>query len=449
MPESTTDEPQPSTPSKSITAWTVGLWCVSAVAGGVIVSGLLHDPEPELTTAPPSSLRVTTPPPVTHTYRTPPIVYPTQIPGCDKVEPPVAEGGFATWGSSSEFGYDNPSFPWFSGPKAVAMSNALRTALPSGVVVEWASFDRSLFFQPILGDAEQPFAGTTSAQASIRRGDQTGSLSVSVRKSGAAIPPCVAGQLDERRVLADGTTVDLQDTWSETDDVRTTSRVAIAYSPDGDVVSVYGTDAPSAGGRPSGTVPMTRDEMVALATTPAVRATAPVPAGTPTPPESCSAPVDQPDPIPEMTAKRLNTVLAGVRLDGTTFDYPLGDLRLGEFNDGGLCQTVHATNDGGTSRLAISLVTGQALSAESTTPSRDGVRITSRTLPDGAVVETQELELTVMSQPPQVESTRTVIVTNTSGTQVRVTSTATAPTEPLPFSQLETIALTPGLDVVS
>ncbi|MFE1592386.1 hypothetical protein [Nocardia sp. NPDC058705] len=448
MPESTTDEPQPSTPSKSVTAWTVGLWCVSAVAGGVIVSGLLHDPEPELTTAPPSSLRVTTPPSATHTYRTPPVVYPTQIPGCDKVEPPVAEGGFATWGSSSEFGYDNPSFPWFSGPKAVAMSNTLRAALPSGVVVERASFDRSLFFQPILGDSEQPFAGTTSAQASIRRGNQAGSLSVSVRNSGAAIPPCVAGQLDERRVLADGTTVDLHDTWSEADDVRTTSRIAIAYSPDGDVVSVYGTDAPSAADRPSGTVPMTRDEMVALATTPGVGSSAPVPPGTPSPPESCSSSVDQPEPIPEATAERLNSVLAGVRLDGTTFDHPLGDLRPGEFNTGGLCQTVHATNGTGTSRLNISLATGQSATTE-TAPSWEDARVRSRTLPDGAVVETREFDVTVLSTDTQVESTRSVIVTKPSGTQVRVTSTATAPIQPLPLDQLENIALAPGLDVVS
>lgn len=151
---------------------------------------------------------------------------------------------------------------------------------------------------------------------------------MTVRQSGDPIPPCVAGALDERRVLADGTIVDTHDTWSETDGVRTLSRSATAYAPDGTVVGAYVTDAPT-NGDPTGTVPMSIDELVALVSAPGVRITAPVPPGTPNPPESCSTDGESPE-IDKATARRMGAALARVRLDGVTLDRPLGELRPGD-----------------------------------------------------------------------------------------------------------------------
>lgn len=41
--------------SRAVAAWTFGLSLVSVVAVGVVVAGFLHSPEPELTTALPTT----------------------------------------------------------------------------------------------------------------------------------------------------------------------------------------------------------------------------------------------------------------------------------------------------------------------------------------------------------------------------------------------------------
>ncbi|PSJ19379.1 hypothetical protein CVH10_23170, partial [Halomonas sp. ND22Bw] len=56
---------------------------------------------------------------------------------------------------------------------------------------------------------------STDASATILRGEASGGLSVSVNSSKAPVPPCIAGSLVERRSLADGSVVDVQDSWSE------------------------------------------------------------------------------------------------------------------------------------------------------------------------------------------------------------------------------------------
>ncbi|WP_240772214.1 hypothetical protein [Nocardia sp. CS682] len=139
-------------PSRAVSGWTVGLVCVAIVASGVIVGGLLHEPEPALTTKP---VPTATPsrPRAESSYVTPPVVFPVEIPGCAVVEPPT-EGNLMAWASYGTFGYDNPAYPWFSGPKAVAMSQALRDGLPDDVEVAFASDEQSLLFQPILDDPE-------------------------------------------------------------------------------------------------------------------------------------------------------------------------------------------------------------------------------------------------------------------------------------------------------
>ncbi|MFC9897314.1 hypothetical protein ACFVMC_26805 [Nocardia sp. NPDC127579] len=432
-------------PSPRITAWTVGLLCVSVVASGVIVSGLFHEPQYDLTTAPTTTRNVTTTAPEpTSTYRTPEVEFPARIPGCATVEPPSGE---SRWGSvMGSPNYDNPDFPWFSARKAVAMSDALRSALPDGVVLDWGPIDRSLVFEPILGTAGDEFSGFTHAAAGLRRGELAGSLSLAVRQGPVPVPPCVAGRLDERRVLADGTTVDLQDTWSETDGVRTLSRDAIAYRPDGSTVSAYSTDASELGGKPSGTVPISREELLALVLTPGVQVAAPIPPGTLSSTGACSVGVDDSEPISESVAKRLDAVLAEIRLDGYTFDRPLAGLRPGEYGPGGLCRSVELSAGGLTSRLTLSIGAGIALPA--TLPADPGS--SGRTLPDGSVVQATESQGMAMDEPDQaVRVYRRVAVTRPSGTKIVLDSAASAPAEPLTAAQLETIALTPGLEVNS
>ncbi|MFF3225702.1 hypothetical protein ACFYV7_23100 [Nocardia suismassiliense] len=442
-------------PSRAVSGWTVGLVCVAIVASGVIVGGLLHEREPELTTKPvPTATATPSRPPVESSYVTPPVVFPVEIPGCAVVEPPT-EGNLMAWASYGTFGYDNPAYPWFSGPKAVAMSRALRDGLPDDVEVAFASDEQSLLFQPILDDPEDPDSppgadGWTTASGTLRRGAGEGGLMVNVRQSAAPVPPCVAGDLDERRRLADGTTVDVQDTWYEIDKVRTLSRTAHAYLPDGTAVTTAATDQRTDGSGHSGTVPLTVDELAALATAPGLRVTTPVPPGTPGVPESCSGATETGGLIDEGVTRRLDAVLARIPLDGLTLDRPLGQLRPAGPGASGVCQAVRISTPGRESRLSVAIATEQRL-PEDAPPNRDGDRVTNRRLPDGTVVETRESRSTVQSQKPGAqpvpETMRTVAVTRPSGTRVHVSSTAADPIEPFPFAQLEAIATNPDLEV--
>ncbi|WP_433654361.1 hypothetical protein ACQPW1_26995 [Nocardia sp. CA-128927] len=441
-------------PSRAMTGWTVGLVCVAIVAGGVIVGGLLHEREPELTTKPvPASTTAT--PPVDTSYATPPVVFPVAIPGCAVVEPPSdgATMGFA----ASASGYDNPKYPWFSGPKAVVMSQALRDVLPGAVEVPFASVDHSLFFGPIFDPPTEPgksvdFGGWTTASGELLRGGKAGDLMVSVRQSTAPIPPCVAGDLDERRHRADGTIVDVHDTWHEVGKVRTLSRTARAYLADGSAVTAYATDNGQDGSSHSGTVPLTVDDLAAIVTAPGLRVTTPVPPGTPDVPESCGAGSDAGAVIDQAAAHRLDAVLARIPLDGLTLDRPLGQLRPPGFDGNGVCQVVRVTTPGRQSRLSVAIAAGQRLPEESAAVSSpDGERVTTRRQPDGAVVQSRESRTTRSPNEPGMpsisETMRTVTITRRSGAQVQVSSTAEGSIEPLPFEQLEAIAVTPGLEV--
>ncbi|PXX71185.1 hypothetical protein DFR70_101607 [Nocardia tenerifensis] len=439
------------TPSRVVTAWTVGLGCVAIVACGVIVGGLLHEREPELTTAPvvaTSTSAAEEPPDLP--YITPPVVFPTQIPGCPVVEPP-RDGAGMSFISADHSVYDNPDYPWFSGPKAVDMSQALRDALPRDVAIGFAPVEQSLLFEPIFDPETEPgethdFGGWTTAHATLTRGGKWGTLMVSVKQSTAPIPPCVAGDLDERRHLADGTTVDVHDTWHELGGVRTLTHSAYAYLPDGTVVTTSASDDGRDDAKPSGKVPLTVDELAAMATAPGLRVTAPVPPGTPDVPESCNTGTESGGTIDEAVARRLDAVLAGIPLDGLSLDRPLGGLRPAGYLSSGVCQAVRVTTPGQRSRLNVGIAVGQKIPVDP--PVGHG---TSRTLPDGTVVENQESHSMKSSNeqgPPAVEeATRTVTVTHRSGTLVRVSSSAEYPEAPLPFDRLEAIAVTPGLEV--
>ncbi|MFD6157040.1 hypothetical protein ACFWF7_04830 [Nocardia sp. NPDC060256] len=444
-------------PSRTVTGWTVALVCVAIVACGVIVGGLLHKPEPELTTAPvPAS--TTRAPEVDRSYVTPPVVFPVDIPGCDVVQPP-GDGKLTGFAAIDNFGYDNPAYPWFSGPKAVAMSRALQDALPDGVALPFAAADQALFFRPIVdpdnGSGVRPdFGGWTTASGDLRRGGKAGELMVSVRKFAAPVPPCVAGDLDERRHLPDGTTVDVHDTWYAVGKVRTLTHSADAYLTDGTVVTTRATDAGQDSSH-SGTVPLTIDELAAIATAPGLRVTAPVPSGTPDVPESCGTGVETGTTIDQDAAHRLNAVLAQISLDGLTLDRPLGQLQPASAIMGkasGVCQAVRITTPGRQSKLSVAISAGQPLPDQSAAAYAPyGERVTSRQLPDGAVVENRESRYTRTPNQPDAQpisvTDRNVTVTRRSGTRVKVSSNAEGSTDPLPFEQLESIAVTPGLEV--
>ncbi|MEU0507043.1 hypothetical protein [Nocardia sp. NPDC005998] len=424
------DDNDAAQPSPAVDRWKVGLTCAAIVATGYLIAWLVHEPEPSEPTAR-----------AENSYVTPPVAFPVQIPGCDVVEPP-REGQTFGMVHSVTYEYDNPSYPWFSGPKAGAMTQALQAGLPGDVEIAFASVTRSLVFQPILGDATQNkgFGGWTRANAMLLRGDREGALSVNVRQATKPIPPCVAGELDERRHLPDGTIVDTDDTWYEINGARTLTRDATAYLPDGSVAHANATDQAAEGsGRPRA-VPLAIDELVALVTDPELRVSAPVPPGTSSPPEVCLPFSKSGAVIDQAQARRWGAVLAQIPLDGVTLDRRLGALLPGEWG-GGVCQAVQVTTPGRQSRLTVVISTGQPLPQEPDTPSYGGAR---RRLPDGTVVETHEGRSAALASTPRTD--RTVTVTRPSGTQIEI-SFAAAPAELLPLALLEEIALNPGLDV--
>ncbi|WP_305093044.1 hypothetical protein [Prescottella sp. R16] len=455
------DDTDPGSPSRRIAAWTFGLSVVSVVAAGVVVGGLLHTPEPELTTALPTT---TTPPPPPelpeYSYVTPSVTYPTQIPGCDVVEPP-GESEMIAYAHYGAPAYENPDYPWFSGPKALAMSQALVDALPAGTEVEFAAPEASLYFQPISSyeDPTIDLGGSTDAHATLRRGDARGSLWVSVRQTADPVPPCVAGSLDARRTLGDGTVVDVQDTWSETDGVRTVSRSAAVYTTDGSRIHLSASDASYSDGeeKHSSAVPLSIDELVTLATLPQLRVTVPVPPGTGMPPMPCSTSVEGGPAIDRAEAARLGVALAAVPLPGVSTDRPLGELWPAGYDAGTVCQAVQVTTPGSESELRVAIAGGQDLPDTSETSSGrgsyDGTFTEIRTLADGSVVERREHHYAQVGMEAGAQSTqmtsRTVTVTRLSGGYVQAVSNAAVPARPLSFEQLEAIALAPDLEVTS
>ncbi|MEV0248787.1 hypothetical protein AB0H76_19450 [Nocardia sp. NPDC050712] len=320
------------------------------------------------------------------------------------------------------------------------MTQALQAGLPDDAEIAFAPIDSSLVFQPILGNPSQhiEFGHSTQARATVLRGDRAGSLTVTVRQSTTPIPSCVAGALDERRHFPDGAIVDTHDTWYEMSGVRTLSRSAKGYLPDGSVVHAYTTDQPADDNGPAGAVLLSIEELVAFVTDPGLRVSAPVPPGTPEPPGPCSIYAERSPAIDEAQARRWNAVLAQIPLEGVALDRPLGALLPDQW--GGVCQQVQVTTHGRQSRLSVTITTAQPLPQEPDTSSYDGAR---RRLPDGTVVETHEERSAALSSTPRTD--RAVTVTRPSGTQIEISFTD-APVELLPLAMLEEIALNPGLE---
>ncbi|MFI6430607.1 hypothetical protein [Rhodococcus oryzae] len=374
--------------------------------------------------------------------------YSAQIPGCDVVEPP-AKPVRINIGFAGRPSYDNPRFPWFSGPKATEMTAALTGALPEGVEVEFAPPSQSLQFEPILdfGDASnlpegfdaEDFGGSTSAQGDLTRGEVSGSLMVDVRRSQSnSAPPCISGGLDRRSILADGTIVDVKER------ARGGTRSVTGVLPDGT-------------GMWARSDVLTVEELTAIETTPGLRVTAPVPAGTPSPPEPCSAKEDEPATyeFDRSTVDRLNGALDDhwrLRSAGpATLDRPLGSLRLSDLDAGrsGVCEELTVTTPEAKGRLRVSILAEAPPRVEEPERPHEPRRSIS-TLPDGTVVERVEAAPSVAEGPDSVKATetvRSVTATKLSGIQIRVSSSAQAPAAPLGIDELEAIATAPGLEL--
>lgn len=315
---------------------------VSIVALGVVAAGLTAPAEePELTSLPTTSATpVPEPPQQEYVVVTPEVDASASIPGCDTVEPPSESSSlaFLTTGDES---YDNPAAPWYSGPRAHLMSEALMAALPSAI-----SSTTSMYFGPIPASSESEDFVLDSAHASapLASGNESDYLSVGVGPSDSAeTPPCVAGQVDERSSLPDGTVLDTDDTWRETNGQRFYSRTATAYTPDGSVVS-----ASVSGGNDPDTLKLTLDDLVRIAADPGLRITAPIPAGTPGNAADCYAGwgVGWDDsPTPSFSREEIRTLNDALRrADAAALapTPPLGALHTSEFGSG-LCQAVNST----------------------------------------------------------------------------------------------------------
>jgi hypothetical protein len=139
--------------------------------------------------------------------------------------------------------------------------------------------------------------------------------------------------------MPDGTVVDTDDTWSETNGARTYTRMATAYHADRSTVSVY-----LAGGDDENAFTLALDDLVRVATDPNLRISAPVPPGTPGNVTECSAGWDDSSSAffsPDETL-RLNDALRRADAAALAPTPPLGALHTGEFSSG-LCQTVNST----------------------------------------------------------------------------------------------------------
>ena len=395
--------------------------------------------------------------PADSTYRTPEVTFPTTIPGCDVVQPPSE--GAATWGqiSTSEDAYDNPQYPWYSGPRSVMMTDALKQALPEGVDIQFGSHRESLVFQPIPQTSVEPgqpaVPGWASASAEMGRGDTIGRLAVSV-SADTPVPPCVAGSVQERTTSSDGTVTDVLESWYEYGTDRTNFRSVTAYAPDGSEIVATASDAEGFRSVNTGkrdTV-LTVEELKAIVALPELRVTAFVPANTPGPMAGCDEMAYMSDgpPIDADAAQKLNDALADVDID-ERFEPGLNTLRLADFWTGVVCTQVAVLGTG--ADISISIMGGQELPTvpDIYDPAYDNRPLSTETLDDGSVLQIDEMPYSY-SPAPQEGSTgglrRTVTVTYPSGTQVEVRSHAERPDEPLGVDTLRAIATADGLDVL-
>lgn len=248
--------------------------------------------------------------------------------------------------------------------------------------------------------------------------------------------------------MPDGVVVDVHDTWREVDGVRSLSRTARAYVADGSWISASAYDqvGPTQVEN-SGKIPLSIDDLVRIVADPRLRVSTAVPPGTPAPSEGCrggsfetSGPA-----ITREQVDRLDTVLATIDLG----DVRLKPLQLSEYSNDTVCTDgADATT---TARLDVSITGGQPLPTPERPVPGSGGQATLRALDDGTVVQTdrsfQSVSSSESSEDAGTETTISVVVTRPEGTQISVSSSAAATADVLSADALESIALTPGLEL--
>ncbi|MBJ8341065.1 hypothetical protein JGU71_19440 [Antrihabitans sp. YC3-6] len=454
--------------------WTYALAGVSVVAVAITVVALANLPADDQPAT--VSLPRITPLTTTETFEPPPTIvtsppaYPTDIPGCDTVEPPETGEmfGFATFGGVDS--YDNPKFPWFSARKAVAMSDALKSAIKAPVELRFASPTQSLLFGPIWAPdpsqippeySDTEFGGSTSAYGDLRRGTVEGSLSVQVQQTTQGPPPCVAGEITSRTAFPDGAIVDIHDTWTESDGRRALSRNANAYLPDGTSVYANVTDArplaePRSEQQYSGELPLTVDELTSLVLTPGIRVTAPIPPETGPLPVSCSNGGDSRAlNLTRQDLERLNSALneywQRAPIDGIVFDRPIGSLQLGDYDDNEACFSLSITSPGRESDVNMSITGDHELptAPDEYDPSYDSAPDATKFLANGSVITYDDSESTSVSMgsdgAAESRRHRSIAVTYPNGVQIRLSTSGSGTL--LTFEELETIATAPGFQL--
>ena len=268
------------------------------------------------------------------------------------------------------------------------------------------------------------------------------------------MPPCVAGALDARTTAPDGTVVDTDDNWYEYGGKRTHFRTATAYHPDGTQVTANLADATSA------EFPLETFELAAVAALPDLRLTVPAPAGASAPRQDCyvsSSETGTVDDIQPVSVDAANDALTNTwesLRDAPPLNRPIGSLVPGSYGSG-VCTDLEVV--GSDIGLSISVSGGAALpvAMDPYDPeSAYGPVIDFRTLPDGSVVESYDVDIvnSPVSEDGTTQLTRSVTVTRPSGVQVSVRSSAAldrtqyAPLvlpDPLPFEVLDTVAQAP------
>lgn len=369
---------------------------------------------------------------------------PAEIPGCATV---LAPDSSAVAFVVDEGSYDNPRYPWFSGRKATALSDALAAALPNDTVVEFPVPGTALFgsntalrFGPVRGPSDSSsvddpsfFASSNAAGLLIRNGRGV-DMNVSLSQSKRGVPPCIGGNLDRRQVLADGTVVDTNESTGDVAGKAAVIRTASAYAPDGTTLSVNASQFVS-----SDEV-LSMEDLVALVSSSDLRVDAPIPPGTRPAPQPCSS-NGAPQGGPAVTwadADRLGRALEHARIRALraviAFEQPLSPMQRGSFTDDTLCTSGTIMTPGSEGVVSVSIMGGQPLPEipDKYDPAADRSVDTVR-LPDGSISERSK------------RGGRTVTVTRPSGTRVRISSTSAG--ELITIGNLESIATAPGLDL--
>ncbi|MGJ0119798.1 hypothetical protein ACQ7HM_11370 [Williamsia sp. MIQD14] len=399
---------------------TIAVWVVTLAALGGVVAAVLvwPEPDPQVTSSPSTNGNAST-----STVSDPKAA----IPGCDEVVATSAPGEETSRMAIGEDVYDNPRFPWFTSAKATAMSDALKGLLPAGAELQFGRVTESFVFQPITDFGDPDPTGSTNAYGSVINGDARGRVQVYVQKTSAPVPPCVTGQLDERRTLPDGTVVDVRETRRQDDGEQTIARSVDAYVADGSWIGAtaddrIGEDEKERSGKP----PLTIDDLVRIVSNPRLRVSTTVPPGTPAPREECLGfyggsigPV-----LTRDQASRLDSVLETIDFGGRK---PL-PLQPSNSTNHALCTSVPSI--GADAKLDISIAGGQSAPIAGRPDPTDGYRGTTRRLADGSIVQT---------------TFDSVVVTRPDGTQVSVTAEISSPAQVPADGMLESIALTPGL----